>query len=76
MGIQWAVALGADVYAFTHSPHKAEDIKKLGAKEAILTTEKNWAEKWAFTFDFVLNCSDMTNTFDLKTYLSTLRVYF
>lgn len=74
LGVQWAVAFGAEVYAFTHSPHKAKDIVKLGAKEAILTTEKNWAEKWAFTFDFVLNCSDMTNTFDLKTYLSTLRV--
>lgn len=74
LGIQWAVALGAEVYAFTHSPSKAADIKTLGAVEAIVTNEDGWADKWAFTFDFVLNCSDMTNTFDLKTYLSTLKV--
>lgn len=51
-----------------------EDIKKLGAKEAIVTNKENWAEDWAFQFDFILNCSDMTNTFDMKTYLSTLKV--
>lgn len=68
------MALGAETYAFTHSPHKVEDIKKLGAKEAIVTKEKDWAKPWAFTFDFVLNCSDMTNTFDLQTYMSTLKV--
>lgn len=74
LGIQWAVALGAEVYGLTHSPDKVDDIKKLGAKEAIVTTEKGWADKWAFAFDFILNCSDMTNTFDLTTYLSTLKV--
>lgn len=74
LGIQWAVALGAEVYGLTHSPSKAEDIVKLGAKEAIVTTEKGWTDKWAFSFDFILNCSDMTNTFDLKAYLSTLKV--
>lgn len=74
LGIQWSVALGAETYAFTHSPSKVEDIKKLGAKEAIVTNKKDWAKPWAFTFDFVLNCSDMTNTFDLQTYMSTLKV--
>lgn len=74
LGIQWAVALGAEVYGLTHSPGKAEDIVKLGAKEAIVTTDKGWTDKWAFSFDFILNCSDMTNTFDLKAYLSTLKV--
>lgn len=74
LGVQWAVALGAETYALTHSPDKVEDIKKLGAREAIVTKEKGWAEKWAFAFDFILNCSDMTDRFDLKTYLSTLKV--
>lgn len=74
LGIQWSVALGAETYAFTHSPHKVEDIKKLGAKEAIVTNDKGWADPWAFSFDFILNCSDMTNTFDLKTYMSTLKI--
>lgn len=74
LGIQWSVALGAETYALTHSESKVDDIRKLGAKEAIVTTQKDWAAPWAFAFDFILNCSDMTNTFDLKTYLSTLRV--
>ncbi|KAL3298812.1 alcohol dehydrogenase (nadp+) [Colletotrichum asianum] len=74
LGVQWAKALGAEVYALTHSPDKAEDCKKLGAKEVINTTEKGWAKPWAFKFDFMLNCSDMTNEFDLQTYLSTLSV--
>ncbi|KUI69728.1 NADP-dependent alcohol dehydrogenase 6 [Cytospora mali] len=74
LGLQWSVALGAETYAFTHSPHKVDDIKKLGAKEAIVTSGEKWAEPWAFAFDFVLNCSDMTHTFDLKTYMSTLKV--
>ena len=74
LGLQWSVALGAETYAFTHSPHKVDDIKKLGAKEAIVTADENWAEPWAFHFDFILNCSDMTNVFDLKTYMSTLKV--
>lgn len=53
---------------------KVDDIKKLGAKEAIVTNEKDWAKPWAFAFDFILNCSDLTHTFDLQTYMSTLRV--
>ncbi|KAI5458740.1 chaperonin 10-like protein [Mariannaea sp. PMI_226] len=74
LGLQWSVALGAETYALTHSPHKKEDCKKLGAKEVIVTEEKGWQDKWAFAFDFILNCSDMTNEFDLPAYLSTLKV--
>ncbi|KAK0709798.1 hypothetical protein B0T26DRAFT_679166 [Lasiosphaeria miniovina] len=80
-----AVRVGKDVknikegdietYALTHSPHKVEDAKKLGAKEVIVTSDdKKWAEPLAFKFDFVLNCSDMTNKFGLPTYLSILKV--
>jgi alcohol dehydrogenase (NADP+) len=74
LALQWSAALGADTYALTHSPNKAEDAKKLGAKGVIVTAEDGFADKWAFKFDFILNCSDMTHTFDLKTYLSMLKV--
>ncbi|KAK0708117.1 alcohol dehydrogenase GroES-like domain-containing protein [Lasiosphaeris hirsuta] len=74
LGLQWASALGAETYALTHSPGKAADAKKLGAKEVIVTSEKNWAEPWAFRFDFILNCADTTDSLDIKTYLSTLKV--
>jgi len=73
-GILWAKALGAEVTALSHTPGKKDEALKLGADHFVNTGEKNWAEPLAFTFDFILNAADMTNEFDLKTYLSTLRV--
>ena len=73
LGLQWAKALGATVYALSHSPDKAEDCKKLGAKDVILTNEKDWASSWKLKFDFILNCSDMTSEFDMPSYLSLLK---
>ena len=70
----WASALGAETYAISHSPSKKEDALKLGAKEFILSTGDNWAEPWAFKFDFILNCADMTQEFDLSKYFSTLAI--
>ena len=72
--ILWANALGAEVYAISHSPDKEEDAKKLGAKEFIDSTKKDWAKPWAFTFDFILNSADMTNTFNMSEYMSTLNI--
>jgi len=74
LGVQWSKALGAETYALTHSPSKTEDAKSLGAVDTIVTTEKDWAKKWAFKFDFILNCADATHEFDLQEYLSILKV--
>ena len=73
-GLLWASALGAETYAISHSPDKKKDALALGAKEFICTQDKDWAKPWAFTFDFILNAADMTHTFDLPTYMSTLNV--
>jgi alcohol dehydrogenase (NADP+) len=74
LGVQWAKALGAETYAFTTTPDKVEDAKKLGAKEVIVTTkDENWADPWKFKFDFILNCSDMTQTFDIAKHLQLMR---
>ena len=73
-GILWAAALGAEVYALSHSPDKKDDALKLGAKHFIDTTKEKWAEPLAFKFDFLLNCSNMTHKFNLPEYLSTLNV--
>ena len=54
----WASALGAEVYALSHTGDKEDDAKALGAKSFIDTTEKEWAKSWAFKFDFILNCAD------------------
>lgn len=72
--ILWASALGADVYALSHSPSKKADAAKLGAKEFIDTSANDWAGKWKFTLDFIINCADATDKFDLATYFSILKV--
>ncbi|KAF4313011.1 hypothetical protein SLS57_007349 [Botryosphaeria dothidea] len=73
-GILFAKALGAEVYAISHSPNKKEDALKLGAKDFIVTKEKNWAEPWKFAFDFIINTADATDKFNLPDYFSTLKV--
>lgn len=74
LGIQWAKALGAETYAMTHSPHKVESAKKLGAKEVIVTGEEGWDKKYQFAFDMILNCSDATHKMDIPQYMSCLKV--
>ena len=73
-GILWAAAMGAEVYAISHSPQKEKDSLALGAKEFICTKEEGWQKPWAFKFDFILNCADMTHTFKLQDYMSTLAI--
>lgn len=36
------VAMGAEVTVFTHQQDKVEDARKMGAKNVVLTTEKDW----------------------------------
>jgi alcohol dehydrogenase (NADP+) len=72
--IIFAKALGAEVYALSHTPGKKDDALKLGAKEFINTTEKDWSEPWKFTFDFIVNCADATSKFNLSEYFGTLKV--
>ena len=72
--IMWANALGAEVYAISHSPNKKDDALKLGAKHFVSTADEKWAEPLAFTLDFIINTADMTHTFNLSQYLSTLAV--
>ncbi|CCC09906.1 hypothetical protein SMACR_03462 [Sordaria macrospora] len=75
LAIQWARALGADTYALTHSEYKTQDAKELGAQHVIITgDDEKWAEPYKFKFDFILNCANATHKFDMKTYLSLLKV--
>jgi alcohol dehydrogenase (NADP+) len=45
----------------------------MGAKEFIVTGEKDWHKPYAFTFDFILNCADATHKFNLKDYFGTMK---
>lgn len=73
-GLLWASALGAETYAISHSPRKEADAKKFGAKHFISTGEKDWHKPWAFEFDFILNTADMTHTFNIQEFMSTLAI--
>lgn len=66
--------MGAETYVISHSPRKKEDALKMGAKDFLVTSEKGWAEKWKFQFDFIINTADATDKFDLSEYFSTLKV--
>ncbi|TVY15710.1 NADP-dependent alcohol dehydrogenase 6 [Lachnellula arida] len=68
----FARALGAEVWALSHTPDKKEEALKLGAHHFVSTKDKDWAKPLAFNFDFILNSADMTNEFDLPTYFGTL----
>ncbi|KAL9607430.1 MAG: hypothetical protein Q9167_007657 [Letrouitia subvulpina] len=74
IGILFANALGAEVYALSHSPNEEQDALEMGAKEFILTSKKDLAKDWAFELDFILNTTDTTNTFNIQEYMSTLNV--
>ena len=54
--LMWAHALGAEVFAISHTKDKEEDAKKLGADHFIYSGDKDWAKPYAFKFDFILNC--------------------
>lgn len=72
--VMFAAALGAEVYVISHSPNKKEDALKMGAKHFICSGDKDWAEPYKNTLDFIVNAADATDRFDLATYFSTMKV--
>jgi len=70
----WAAALGAEVYAISHSPDKKDDALKMGAKEFICSNDKGWNDPYKFKFDFILNTADALQHFNMSDYFSCLKV--
>ncbi|KAG8888109.1 NADP-dependent alcohol dehydrogenase [Tulasnella sp. 332] len=70
--ILFAKAMGAEVYAFTHSEHKRADIEKMGADHIILTNGKGWAKPLSMTLDMIISTQDSSPGMPLNDYLSTL----
>ncbi|KAJ3533974.1 hypothetical protein NM688_g7203 [Phlebia brevispora] len=73
--VLFARALGAEVYAFTHSKDKMDDAKKLGANHVIDTTNKDFAEPYAGALDIIISTMDATSHLPLKEFLSMLYVH-
>ncbi|GGH11622.1 NAD(P)-dependent alcohol dehydrogenase [Silvibacterium dinghuense] len=72
MGLKFAHAMGAHTVLFTTSPSKAEDAKRLGADEVIISKNADEMQKHAGSFDFILDA--VAADHDLNAYLNLLKV--
>ncbi len=72
MGIKFAHAMGAHVVMITTSPGKAEDAKRLGADEVLISKDEEAMKKHANSFDFLLNTVPVGH--DINPYLSLLKI--
>ncbi|MBO9714175.1 NAD(P)-dependent alcohol dehydrogenase [Sphingomonas sp.] len=69
MGIKIAAAMGAHVVAFTTSPDKIEDAKKLGAHDVIVSRNADQMAAHANSFDFILDTVAASHDLDALTVL-------
>ncbi len=64
MGLKFAHSFGAETVLFTTSPNKAEDAKRLGADEVVVSRDAQAMEKQAGRFDFILNTVAVPHNLD------------
>lgn len=55
MGLKFAKAFGAHPVLFTTSPGKADDARRLGAEEVVMSRNESEVKKHAGSFDFILD---------------------
>jgi len=71
MAVKFAKALGAEVMLFTTSPGKAEDARRLGASEVVLSNDPVAMGALRNHFDFILDTVSAPH--DLNVYLGLLK---
>jgi uncharacterized zinc-type alcohol dehydrogenase-like protein len=71
MGLKLAHAFGAHTALFTTSPGKAQDAKRLGADEVIVSKDANEMAKHVNSFDFILDTVSAQH--DVNAYLNMLK---
>jgi uncharacterized zinc-type alcohol dehydrogenase-like protein len=71
MALKFANAFGAEVSLFTTSPGKADDAKRLGADEVVLSKDEDEMKKRHKKFDFVIDTVSAKH--DLGAYLDLLK---
>lgn len=71
MGLQFAVAMGAEVTVLSRSLSKAEEAAKLGAARTLATSEEGFFKKYRGEFDLILNT--ISAPIDLNAYLGLLK---
>jgi len=55
MALKFAHAFGAEVVLFTTSPNKADDARRLGASDVVVSTDKQAMKKYRGQLDFIIN---------------------
>jgi uncharacterized zinc-type alcohol dehydrogenase-like protein len=71
VAIKIAKAMGAHVVVFTTSPSKVKDAKRLGADEAVLSTDADQMKKYVHKMNFIIDTVSAKH--DVNTYLNLLR---
>ncbi|HVV29390.1 MAG TPA: NAD(P)-dependent alcohol dehydrogenase [Mycobacteriales bacterium] len=71
MAVKFASAFGARVVLFTTSPGKADDARRLGADEVVVSTERSSMKTLRGSLDFILDTVSAPH--DLNSYLALLR---
>jgi uncharacterized zinc-type alcohol dehydrogenase-like protein len=71
MGVKLARAFGAHTVLFTTSPNKADDARRLGAHEVVISKDANQMKRQLGRFDFILNT--VAAPHDLDPFLQALR---
>lgn len=72
LAVKIARALDAKVIAITTTEDKKNDTYRLGAEEAILSTDFDTMKKYAHSFDFIINTIPASH--DLAIYLDLLKL--
>ena len=71
VAIKIAKAMGAQVVVFTTSPSKVKDAKRLGADEAVLSTDADQMKRYIRKMHFILDTVSAKH--DVNTYLHLLK---
>jgi uncharacterized zinc-type alcohol dehydrogenase-like protein len=71
MAVKFAKAFGAHVVLFTTSRGKVADAKRLGAHEAVISTDEAAMAAQAGSFDFILDAVSASH--DINAYLNLLK---
>ena len=71
LAIKIAKAMGAHLVVFTTSPEKIEDAKRLGADEAVLSTDGKQMKQYSKQLHFIIDTVSAKH--DVNSYLNLLR---
>jgi alcohol dehydrogenase (NADP+) len=73
LAIKFAVSKGAEVYAFTTSASKINDIKGFGAKEIVVVDNADKLKPFAGKLDYII--STVPYAYDVSSYISCVKSY-